>query len=269
MKRLISAALLLALVLGACSPSTAAPSLAQTAQPVQRTLTVFAAASLTDAFQTIGKTFEAAHPGVTVTLNFAGSQTLRTQIEQGARPDVFASANTKEMNTLVDDGMVDKNAPQIFLNNRLVIIVPIDNPAGLQNPEDLAKPGIKLDLAAEDVPAGNYSRQALDLMNTGFGDGFKDKVLANVVSNEEDVKQVVAKVQLGEADAGLVYSSDAVAAPELPTIEIPDNLNVIAKYPIAPLVNAPEPELAAQFVAFVLSPDGQDILRKWGFVSPK
>ena len=119
-------------------------------------------------------------------------------------------------------------------------------------------------LAAEEVPVGRYARLMLD----NVGSDFKAQVLANVVSNENTVKQVVAKVQLGEADAGIVYASDLVAAPDLPVIEIPTEWNVLAEYPIAPLINAPHPKLADAFVAFVLSPDGRAILKKWGFSSP-
>lgn len=240
-----------------------------TSTPTPRTLTVFAAASLTDAFTEIGKNFEAANPGVTVTFSFAGSQALRTQIEQGAPADVFASASGKEMTTLFTGKFVADGTPQNFLTNKLVVILPANNPAGLEKLEDLAKPGIKLVLAAEAVPVGNYARQSLDLMNGSFGTDFKDKVLANVVSNEDNVKQVVAKVQLGEADAGIVYTSDAIAAPDLKTIEIPAELNVIAKYPIAALANSTNAELAKAFTDYVLSADGQAILQKWGFAPVK
>jgi molybdate transport system substrate-binding protein len=266
MKRFFSAALVLAFFLAACgTAATQIPKVAPTASPDPRTLTVFAAASLTDSFKEIGQAFEAAHPGVTVTLNFAGSQTLRTQIEQGAQADVFASANTKEMNTLVSESFVDQSAPTMFLTNKLVVILPAKNPAGLQALKDLAKPGVKLVLAAEDVPVGNYARQALDLMDKKFGNGYKTNVLANVVSNEEDVKQVVAKIQLGEADAGIVYTSDAVAAPDLKSIEIPVELNVLAKYPIAALTKSANADLASDFIAYVLSAEGQAVFEKWGF----
>ena len=124
-------------------------------------------------------------------------------------------------------------------------------------------------LAAEEVPVGKYARQALDLMDASFGTGFKDKVLANVVSNEDNVKQVVAKVQLGEADAGIVYISDSIAAPELKSIEIPTNLNAVAKYPIAPLVKSENADLAAKFIEYVLSFEGQAVLAKWGFAPIK
>ena len=284
MKRLISLTLLLSIFLTACGASSAptpasateAPTLAPTEapptatpEPEPQTLTVFAAASLTDAFIEIGAAFEAANPGVTTTFNFGGSQTLRTQIEEGAPVDVFASANAKEMDTLVTGSFVTADIAQVFLTNKLVVILPADNPAALEKLEDLANPGIKLVLAAEEVPVGKYSRQAFDLMDASFGTGFKDKVLANVVSNEDNVKQVVAKIQLGEADAGIVYTSDAIAAPDLKTIEIPADLNVIAKYPIAPLVNSENTELAAQFIEYVLSAEGQSVLAKWGFAPIK
>ena len=130
-----------------------------------------------------------------------------------------------------------------FLSNRLVIILPAANPAALMHLQDLAKPGLKLVLAAEEVPAGNYARQTLEMMDSAFGQGFRDLVLANVVSNEDNVKQVVAKVQLAEADAGIVYASDAVAAPDLKSLEIPEEFNVVATYPIAMLKNSALPAM--------------------------
>jgi molybdate transport system substrate-binding protein len=258
-KILFSMLLILCVVLAACG--SPAPS-----QP--QTLNVFAAASLTDAFTEIGNNFQNANPNVTVTFNFASSPALRTQIEEGAPADVFASASGKEMETLITNSFVAEGTSQIFLSNKLVIILPADNPAGIDSLEDLATSGIKIVLAAEEVPVGRYAREALDLMNASYGTDFKDKVLANVVSNEDNVKQVVAKVQLGEADAGIVYTSDAVAAPELQTIEIPSEFNVIAKYPIAPLIESTNSELANAFIAYVLSDEGQAILQKWGFASP-
>jgi molybdate transport system substrate-binding protein len=264
MKRFFSLTLFFALFLSGCGAASSAPT-TNPIVPSSSTLTVFAATSLTDAFTEIGKNFETANPGLTITFNFAGSQSLRTQIEEGAPANVFASASTKEMDTLVNGNFVVQNTPQIFLTNRLVVILPSDNPATLKKLEDLVRPGLKLVLAAEDVPVGKYARQALDQMNGQFGSDFKNKVLANVVSNEDNVKQVVAKVQLGEADAGIVYTSDAVAAPGLKTIEIPAELNVVAKYPIAPLTKSENSDLAAKFVTFILSPESQAIFQKWGF----
>ena len=264
MRRVLYLLLMIALFLVGCAPAVTATSV-----PESRTLNVFAAASLTDAFTEIGKNFEAANPEATVTFNFAGSQALRTQIEEGAPADVFASANKTEMDTLVADGFIAQGTPQVFLSNKLVVILPADNTAALTKLEDLVKPGIKLVLAAEEVPVGKYARQALDQMNGQFGTDFKDKVLANVVSNEDNVKQVVAKVQLGEADAGIVYTSDAVAAPELKTIEIPVELNVIAQYPIAILTKSANADLADAFLEYVLSSNGQSVLQKWGFAPPE
>ena len=252
--------LLLALLLAGCASSQLSGA---------RTLHVFAAASLTDAFTELGEEFEAANPGVSVAFNFAGSQALRTQIEEGAPADVFASANQIEMDLLVTGAHVAQSAPQIFLNNKLVVLLPEGNPAVLQRLEDLANPDLKLVFAAEEVPVGEYTRQALEQMNGQFGRDFKDKVLANVVSNEDNVRQVVAKIQLGEADAGIVYTSDAAAAPELPTMEIPAELNVIAEYPIAALTRSASPDLANAFIAYVLSEHGQAMLQKWGFASPE
>lgn len=230
-----------------------------------QTLFVFAAASLTDAFTELGTNFETVNPGVRVTFNFAGSQALRTQIEEGAPVDVFASANTKEMDMLIAGGYIAPDAPQIFLTNRLVVILPADNPTGITTLEDLANPEIKLVLAAEEVPVGKYARQSLEQMNSSFGADYMNNVLANIVSNEDNVKQVVAKVQLGEADAGIVYMSDVIAEPDLKTIEIPTELNVIAAYPISSLTESANPELAEKFIEYVLSAEGQAVLAKWGF----
>ncbi|GAB4398686.1 MAG: molybdate ABC transporter substrate-binding protein [Anaerolineales bacterium] len=256
-------ALLLALLLAGCATNPQPSSAKSAVEP--RPLMVFAAASLTDAFTELGKNFEAANPGVTVTFNFAGSQALRTQIEEGASVDVFASANAQEMNALVTSGLIAETAPKIFLTNQLVVILPADNPANLHSLKDLANAGVKIIFAAPEVPVGNYSRQSLARMAAAFGAEFSNQVLANVVSNEDNVRQVVAKIQLGEADAGMVYASDAIAAPEIQTIKIPSEFNVVAAYPLAPLADAPHADLAQTFIAYVLSADGQAVLQKWGF----
>ena len=272
MKHLWAFILPLAMLLSACStpavvaPQAKAPASAAPVAVKPNVLTVYAAASLTEAFSEIGKSFEATNPGVTVTFNFAGSQTLRTQIEQGAQADVFASANTKEMDALVTSKFVAAATPKSLLTNQLVIIMPANNPAGLTQAADLSKSGLRLVLAAEEVPVGAYSLQVLDKLDQALGGRYKDKVLDNVVSYENDVKQVVAKVQLGEADAGIVYSSDRAAAPDLRAIDIPAENNVVAKYPIAALTNSKNPELARAFIAYALSAPGQSILKKWGFL---
>jgi molybdate transport system substrate-binding protein len=267
MKRFLIFLLAVIQMLSACRtapvPSLAAP------RGVPKTLTVFAAASLTNAFGEIGENFKATNPGITIKFNYGGSQALRTQIEQGAQADVFASANTKEMDTLVSGKFVAADSAKIFLTNQLVVIMPAKNPAGLIVLADLSKPGLKVVLASKEVPVGNYALQVLDKLDAARGTGFKDKVLANVVSYENDVKQVVAKVQLGEADAGIVYVSDTVAAPGLKKINIPMENNVIAKYPLAVLTQSKNPDLAQAFIAYILSADGQAILQKWGFLPVK
>ena len=235
--------------------------------PPPRALTVFAAESLTNAFQEIGNGFEAAHPGVKIAFNFASSQALRTQIEKGASVDVFASADQTDMDAVVNDHLITPDTPRDFLTNRLEIILPPGNPASMASPADLARPGLKLVLGDQTAPVGINARQVLDNMSLdpAFGVDFKSKVLANVVSNETDVKQLVVKVEQGEADSGIVYVSDAVTAPDLKTIQIPPKDNIISQYPIAVLDSAPNPDLAALFVKDVLSAQGQTILDKWGF----
>jgi len=265
-------------LLAACS-SPVSDSSELTANPVSsdgasggRTtgLTVFAAASLTDAFRDIGQAFEVLHPGVHVTLNFAGSQRLALQIEQGARADLFASADQRYVDKLVAAGLIHSQASVTFARNQVVVILPAENPGRVEALEDLARPGLKLLLAGEQVPVGAYARQVLDNLSgvAAFGPGFKDAVLRNLISNEENVKQVVAKIQLGEADAGIVYQSDLTPglAGKLRTIEIPEGFNVEAAYPIAILETASEVDLARQFVQFVLAPDGRRILERWGLI---
>lgn len=269
MKRFLNIILLLTLLITGCASLSPTEESSARVKPEPRTLIVFAAASLTDAFTEIGENFDVANPGVTTTFNFAGSQALRTQIQEGAPADVFASANNAEMNALVNASLVAQSGPQIFLTNKLVAILPADNPAGIDSLEDLTTLGIKIVLAAEEVPVGRYTREALEKMNGQFGSGFSQKVLSNVVSNEDNVRQVLTKIELGEGDAGIVYTSDAVSAPNLQTIEIPIEMNVIAEYPIAPLMESTNLELANAFIAYVLSDEGQAILQKWGFASPQ
>jgi molybdate transport system substrate-binding protein len=234
-----------------------------------KTLTVFAAASLMESFGELARHFEAAHPGVEVVINFAGSQQLRAQLEQGAAADVFASANTREMDSAIRAALVVSGTQQSFARNRLVVILPADNPGKLASLSDLARPGLKLDVADKAVPVGQYTLDALEKMGRTpiFGPGFESAVLKNVVSYENDVKAVVSKVSLGEADVGFVYETDITpaVAPELRTIDIPDEFNVLATYPIALLADAPQPALAKEFIDLVLSKEGQQILLRYGF----
>lgn len=233
------------------------------------TLTVFAAASLTDAFGELGRMLERRHPGLTVQFNFAGSQQLATQLEQGAPADVFASADQRWMSYAKEKGLVQGETP-VFARNRLVVIVPRTNPARLAALRDLARRGTKVLMAAEGVPAGKYSREALQNLAAapGFPTGYDRRVLANVVSQEESVKGVVAKVQLGEADAGIVYRSDVTApvSRDVRVFEIPDPYNVIASYPIAVVKGARNREAARLFLDLVSNEAGQRVLQEHGLL---
>ena len=229
------------------------------------TLTVFAAASLTEPFTEIAQTFEAAHPNTDIVLNFAGSQALRLQIEHGAKADVFASANNSHMQALVKANLLQ--SPVVFTQNRLAIVVPAHNPASIDTLADLAQPGLKLILAGQYVPAGRYAHQMLINLNSNplLGAEYSTRVLSNLVSEEDNVKGVAAKVRLGEADAGIVYASDITTAKDLITIPIPSEFNVKAVYPISVATQSVQPELARQFVNFTLSVQGQNILANYGF----
>jgi molybdate transport system substrate-binding protein len=225
-------------------------------------LTVFAAASLRESFEDLAKAFEAKSPGIKVRVNLAGSQELRTQIENGAQADVFASADQKHMATLLKAKLV--TAPRVFARNTPVIIVPKGNPAKVGAFDQLPK-AKKLVIGVPEVPIGTYTLQILDKA----GADFKQKVLANVVSRELNVRQVMAKVSLGEADAGIVYRTDAIAAKDkVEIIEIPAKLNVIAEYPVAVLTKAPQAAAARAFVDLLLSGDGQKRLAAAGFIAP-
>ena len=233
------------------------------------TLTVFAAASLTEAFRDLGRMLERQHPGLTVRFSFAGSQQLALQLEQGAPADVFASADQRWMDYAKGKNLVEGEAP-VFARNRLVLIVPRTNPARIRRLQDVARRGTKVVLAAEVVPVGKYTREALGKLATaeGFPPEYDKRVLANVVSQEENVKSVVSKVQLGEADAGVVYRSDVTPAVAryVSEIEIPDASNVIASYPIAVLRGAADQALAREFVALVRSQAGQRVLEQHGLL---
>jgi molybdate transport system substrate-binding protein len=245
-------------------------SLAQDAARPTGELTVFAAASLTEPFTEMGKRLEMSHPGLKVVYNFGGSQALRTQLEQGAQADVFVSADAVQMEHAKKSGVVQGESP-IFVKNRLVVIVPKGNPGKVATFRDLAKPGLKLDLANAKVPVGNYSRQAFTKASAEYGADFEQQALANVVSEEENVKQVVTKVQLGEADAGIVYVSDVTpkVSEDVQTIAIPDTYNQIASYPIALTKDVKNKAAAEAFVAFVLSLEGQAILKAHNFSPAK
>jgi molybdate transport system substrate-binding protein len=255
------------MVLGLCVWFLATTSRAQA--PVQLTgeLLVFAAASLTEPFTEMGKRLESLHQGFKIIYNFGGSPTLRTQLEQGAHADVFVSADLAQMDLARTNAVVQGEAP-VFVHNRLVVIVPRDNPKRLRAFQDLATPGLKLTLTAPKVPVGNYSRQALSKAQAEYGADFAERVLRNLASEEDNVKQVVTKVQLGEADAGIVYISDVISKvrPDVLMLPIADAYNQLATYPIALTAGVKNRHAAEAFIAFVLSPEGQAILKSHNFI---
>lgn len=254
------AAFALLLIL-ACSSSAASDT-------HQTELVVFAASSLTDAFRDAAAAFEAENPGVRIILNFDGSQRLRTQLEHGARADLFASADWQQMDILVGAGLVN-GEPVNFTANRLVVVV---FPGFKQDPTlaDLTEPGSKVLIAQETVPAGFYSRTMLANLQAdpAFAPDYADQVLANVVSEEANVRNVAQKVALGEADAGIVYQTDAVApgiSQDVLVLPIPESLNITAVYPIANLRDSTRQDLARGFIEHLMSDEGQQVLRDHGF----
>ncbi len=230
------------------------------------TLTVLAASSLTDAFGELAKRFEEQNPGVEVRQSFESSSTLLAQIQQGAPADVFASASEEEMDTAVEDGLT-AGEPEVFVKNREVVMVPKDNPAGIRDFEDVARPGVKLVLAEEGVPAADYALEILGKANEAYGDGFENDVLNNVVSREADVRASVNRVVVGDADATFGYASDYTpdVRDRVEVVPIPPDLNIVATYPVAALEDAKEPGLAREWVDLVTGEEGQRVLEKWGF----
>ena len=248
------------LLLAACGDddSSGSSSTTQAAAPtIQGDITVFAAASLTDAFTDLGTEFESEHDGVSVDFNFGASSALREQILAGAPADVFASANTSNMDQVVEAG--DAADPEEFVTNHLQMVVPAGNPANVTGLADFAKGDLLVGLCAEEVPCGQFAREAL--ANAG--------VTPSIDTNEPDVRSLLTKVEAGELDAGIVYVTDVLAAGnDVEGIDIPADENVTATYPVAALSDAGNSEVAAAFVAFVLSEKGQDILASYGFGSP-
>jgi molybdate transport system substrate-binding protein len=268
-------ALTIALSLLACDPGEARKPGAAATQPAPppRVLIVFAAASLTESFKELGHRYESVHPAVTVRFNFGGSQQLRAQLEQGAPADVFASANTKEMDAASRAGVIDAGTVRTFARNRLVVIVPTDNRAKVDSLADLKRPGVKIVVADPAVPVGGYTMRMLDAMSDDptYGPSYKSAFLGNIVSREENVKSVVGKVRLGEADAGVVYVTDAAAPrdggqPALRSIPVPDRHNQLADYPIAVAARAAQPDLARAFVDLAVAEEGRRLLAGYGFL---
>jgi molybdate transport system substrate-binding protein len=234
---------------------------------VQTIITVFAAASLHLSFPALGKQFEAAHPGVSVRFSFNGSQILEAQLESGAPVDVFASADERWMDKAVQADAVASPAP--FASNELVLVTA--RSSKVQSPHDLSAPGTKLVICAQAVPCGAYARRLLQGMDAdpAYGQGYSDSVLRNVVSEELDVESVLSKVTLGEADAGIVYRTDATSQRGLRTIALPVLPGTPVAYYIGVVRTSADASIAAAFVNYVLSPEGQKILAGYGFTAVK
>lgn len=234
------------------------------AQPAS-SVTVFAASSLTNAFNEIGPAFRRAHPALQLRFNYGASSALRSQIQLGSPADVFASADKEQMEPLRKAGLV--SPPTIFARNRLTMVVPKENPAKLQTPRDLARPGLRLVATASSVPIGRYTQDALAKLGLepGYPADFSAKVNRNVVSREPNVRAVLAKVELGEADAALVYETDARGSARVRAIAIPEKANVVAEYPIAVLTASGNKSGAEAFVQFLRSHTGRSILKRHGF----
>jgi molybdate transport system substrate-binding protein len=231
-------------------------------------LTIFTAASLTGAFGEIGQLYKN-ETNIEVAFNFDGSQALRTQLENVAYGDVFASANKKQMNAVKNDGLMNNSSVVIFTKNKLSLIVPKDNPAKIGNLSDLAKPGLKIVMGTKDVPVGDYALQIIDRLgnDSAYGPDYKARVMANIISQETTVNYVVTKVALGEADVGFAYVSDVTKdlASKIDKVDIPDEYNVIAEYPIGIVKESRYPAQSQDFINLVTSEQGKAILEKYGF----
>ena len=267
-------------VLTACSsagasPAPSAPSVAPTtaasasaalsSEPVE--LTIYGAASLKGALEAAKAAYETANPGTTVTLSTGSSAALETQIEQGAPADVFLSADTTNPKKLVDADLAD-GAAITFAANELTVIVPTANPAGITSPKDLARAGVKVIAAGEEVPITKYAKQLVDNLaeEAGFPADFAAKYTASIASKEEDVKSVVAKIEIGEGDAGIVYVTDAKASTEVTTVDVPPSANVPATYAGVVVKASKNAAAAKAFLDWFAGPDGQAILSSSGFL---
>ncbi len=271
----------LALVPAACSagasPSPSSPSTTPAALPssapapataaVAVDLTIYGAASLKGALEKAKTAYEAAVPGTTLTISTDASSALATKIEQGAPADVFLSADTKNPQDLVDKGLTDGPAVD-FAANELTVIVPADNPAGITTPADLAKSGVKIIVAGDEVPITKYATQLVDNLakEPGYPADFAAAYAANVVSKEDNVKAVVAKIELGEGDTGIVYVTDAAASTKVVTVDVPDSAKVLATYAGVVVKASPNAVAARAFLAWLGGPDGQAILADFGFL---
>jgi molybdate transport system substrate-binding protein len=227
-------------------------------------LVVFAAASLRETLAELANLFEAKHPGIHIALNFAGTQQLRAQLEQGARADLFLSADERQMKALQDEHTV--KSPELFVCNSLVVVVPANAPPEFQHFADLPRAN-RIVLAAPEVPVGEYSELVLEKAQASYGEVFTRDIRSHVVSRELDTRHVLSKVLLGEADAAIVYWTDAkIGDSQIRPIEIPEKLQVYAHYPGAVVRGSHEADLAEEFLKYLGGPEGARVFRSAGFI---
>jgi molybdate transport system substrate-binding protein len=260
----LMAAIAVVMIVTACSGAGS-----PTAPSKPTALTIFAAASLKNVLAEAETAYEAANPGTDLTISTDSSAALETQIEQGAPADVFLSADTTNPQKLVDAGLAAGDAVP-FAGNKLTVIVPTDNPAGLQSPADLAKDDVRVIAAGDEVPITKYATQLVEKLAAESDDAaaFQAAYAANVASKEDNVGQVVSKIELGEGDAAIVYVTDAAASDEVTPIEVPDALNVPATYAGVVVGASPNQEVGAAFLQWLTSPDGRTVLSSFGFQPP-
>jgi molybdate transport system substrate-binding protein len=263
----VAGAAVVATALAGCGP--ASPSAAPTSvAPAE--LTVFAAASLRDVIDEAAEAYEAANPGTTLIVSIDSSAALATQIEQGAPADVFLSADMAAPQRLIDGGFADGD-PVVFAGNRLTIIVPLDNPAGIGSAADLANDGVRIVAAGDDVPITGYAATVVANLAglDGFPAGFEDDYAANVVTREDNARALVAKIELGEGDAAIVYVTDAGSSGRVVEVELPDEANVTATYAGVVVKASPHMSAATAFLEWLAGPEGWEILAGHGFVPPE
>jgi molybdate transport system substrate-binding protein len=264
--------LLGAVALVGCSASgavSAAPSPAASTSTATIALTIYGAASLAGVLDNVKTAYEAAVPGSKLTISTDSSAALATQIEQGAPADVFLAADTATPKKLVDGGFAAGDAVA-FAGNELIVIVPSDNPANIATPADLARPGVKVIAAGDEVPITRYATQLVANLarESGYPADFQVAYQANVVSKEDNVRAVVAKVALGEGDAGIVYVTDARASRDVDTVDVPDAANVEATYAGVVVKASEQPRAATAFLDWLAGPGGETILGRFGFTPP-
>lgn len=252
-----------------CPPLPPIASVAPDASGEQPDLTVFAAASLTNAMEDLQVPWAAAHPGSELILSFDASSALRAQVEEGAPADVLASADTENAQALVD-GCLAAGPITPFAGNLLVVVVPTDDPAAIASPADLARPGVRVVAAGPEVPITKYATAVIENLAElpDYPADFAAAVAANTVSEEDNVRAVLAKIELGEGDAAIVYLTDARSSTGVATVELPDVANVPASYAAVAVGASSQPELAADFLGFLTGPEAQAVLASYGFLAP-